>query len=74
MTVVAKQSPSSKVKDVLEVGTIPVLSASFTFGRINRISLAFNKILSGFDATPIIFILYLLAYINMFESSEVFPE
>ena len=32
MTVVAKQSPNNMVIEVLEVGTIPVTSASFTFG------------------------------------------
>ena len=37
-------------------------SDSFTLGKINLISLAFNKILSGLEETPIIFILYLFAY------------
>ena len=51
------QSPRSNVIVVLEVGTIPVTSDSFTLGIINFISLAFNKILSGFEATPMTFIL-----------------
>ena len=46
--VVAKQSPNNKVIDVLEVGTILLISASFTFGKINFTSLALSKILSGF--------------------------
>ena len=37
-------------------------------------SLAFSKILSGFEATPIIFIRNLLAYFSIFVNSEVFPE
>ena len=59
---------------MLDVGTIPVTSASLTFGRINLISLAFNKILSGFDATPIIFIRYLFAYFKILLNSDVLPE
>ena len=54
---VAKQSPKSKVIEVLEVGTIPVISASLTLGNTNLISLALSKRLSVFEATPIIFIL-----------------
>ena len=74
ITVVAKQSPNNKVIDVLEVGTIPVISASLTLGKTNLMSLAFSKILSGFEATPIIFIRYLLAYFNILFNSVVFPE
>ena len=44
--VVAKQSPKSRVIEVLEVGTIPVTSASFTLGKTNLTSLALSKILS----------------------------
>ena len=74
MTVVAKQSPNNMVIEVLEVGTIPVTSASFTFGNKIFMSLAFKRRLLGFEATPIIFILKRLAYLSMFVSSEVFPE
>ena len=59
---------------VLVVGTIPVGSDSFTFGKINFMSLAFNKILSGLDAMPIILILKRFAYLNIFVNSAVFPE
>ena len=52
--VVAKQSPNSKEIEVLEVGTIPVKSASLTFGKINLTSLALRRLLSNFEATPII--------------------
>ena len=54
--VVARQSPKRRVIDVLEVGTIPVTSDSFTLGNISFMSLAFNNMLSGFEATPIILI------------------
>ena len=70
----AKLSPNNKVILVLEVGTIPVGSASFTLGIKIFISLAFIKVLSGFDATPIILILNRLAYFKILVSSEVFPE
>ena len=59
---------------VLEVGTKPVISDSFTFGNINFISLALSKILLSPEATPIIFIRYLFAYFNILFNSEVFPE
>jgi hypothetical protein len=35
---------------VLEVGTIPVTSDSFTLGNISFMSLAFNNMLSGFGS------------------------
>ena len=60
-----------KVIEVLEVGTIPVTSDSLTLGRIILISLAFNKRLSGFEATPMILILYLLAYFNIFVNRNI---
>ena len=60
-------------KDTLE-GTMPVTSASLTFGNKIFTSLAFNKMLSSFEATPITFILNLLAYLSMLASSGVFPE
>ena len=59
--------------DVLEVGTIPVTSVSLTLEDC-FMSLAFNKILSVFDATPIILILCRLANFNKLVSSDVFPE
>ena len=74
ITVVAKQSPSKSVIVVLEVGTIPVTSDSLTFGKSNLISLAFNKVLSALEATPIILILYRLAYFSIFDNSDVLPE
>ena len=70
----AKQSPNNKVILVLEVGTIPVGSASFTLGISILISLAFIKVLSGFEARPIILILNLFAYFKTLVSSVVFPE
>ena len=72
--VVARQSPKRRVIDVLEVGTIPVTSDSFTLGNTSFMSLAFNNMLSGFEAIPIILILYLLAYFIILVSSDVFPE
>ena len=74
ITVVAKQSPNNKVMDVLVVGTIPVRSDSFTFGSNILMSLAFNKMLSIFEATPIIFIPERFAYLSILVSSEVLPE
>ena len=70
----ARQSPNNKVILVLEVGTIPVGSASFTVGINILISLDLIKALSGLEATPIIFILNLLAYFKILVSSVVFPE
>ena len=72
--VVARQSPKSIERDVDDVGTIPVGSDSFTFGNKIFISLAFNRRLSGFDATPMILIPNLFANFNIFVSSKVFPE
>ena len=60
--------------DVLEVGTIPVMSDSLTIGNKILISLALSKRLSDLEATPIIFILNLFAYFNKLFSSAVFPE
>ena len=70
----ARESPNNKVILVLDVGTIPVGSASFTLGINIFISLAFIKVLSGLEAIPIILILNLLAYFKILVSSVVFPE
>ena len=70
----AKQSPNNKVILVLDVGTIPVGSASLTLGITILTSLAFIRLLSGLEATPIILMLNLLAYFKILLSSEVFPE
>ena len=59
---------------MLDVGTIPVLSDSLTFGKTILTSLALSKRLSFLDATPIIFILNLFAYLNKLFSSAVLPE
>ena len=69
-----KQSPNNKVIDVLELGTIPIGSASFTFGSIRGISLAFIKMLSFSDAIPITLIPNLFAYFNKLVNSDVLPE
>ena len=57
------------------IGIVFIIAlVQLTFGRISFTSLAFNKILSGFEATPIILILYRFAYLNIFFNSDVFPE
>jgi hypothetical protein len=69
-----KLSPNNNVIDVLELGTIPIGSASFTFGRIIGTSLALISKLFTPEATPITFIPNLFEYFKRFVNSEVFPE
>ena len=71
---IGKSLLTAKDIEVLDVGTMPVMSASFTVGRINLMSLALCKILFGFEATPIILILYRLANFNILFNSAVLPE
>ena len=59
---------------MLELGTIPIGSASFTFGIRIGISLALINKLSFPEATPITLIPNLFAYFNKLVSSEVLPE
>ena len=70
----AKQSPKSNVIEVLEVGTMPVISDSLTLGSKSFMSLAFKSKLSDFEATPIILILKRFAYFNILDNSVVLPE
>ena len=58
---VHRVSPRTNVIVVLEVGTIPVVSASLTLGSNNLMSLAFNKILSFELAIPMTFMPNLFA-------------
>ena len=69
-----KESPRTKVIVVLEVGTIEVISASFTLGISNLISLAFNKLLSLELAIPITLTPNLFANLSISVNSSEFPE
>ena len=57
-----------------ELGTIPIGSASFTFGRIIGTSLALISKLFSPEATPMTLIPNLFEYFKRVVNSEVFPE